>query len=163
MPDTKKKPAAKKTAANARFGFDPAELIRGEFDWVKKITTKIMVGNAKKVPEGPLYAVIGTANATEEGEGPYGPFQSLKGRFRALSLAGPNEGLKLAAGTVFLPDIAHDSIAAQLNDQTAIDFALIITKIDDDEINIGYRYGLREMKKPAENDPIVAMIEDMTS
>ncbi len=150
-----------KTEKKKNYGVNMADFVSNDFTIIKKITTKAMVGVVKKADEGPLYAVVGIASGIKTGSGQYDDWAALVGQFKCIPLQGDHKGKRFASGICFLPDVVQDGIAAEVNvgDGNSVQFAYIISKINDDDVMIGYRYGAEFLVKPAENDPLKLLAE----
>lgn len=142
-----------------KYGLDLSAFAGNDFQIVKKLTGKFLVGDIRKIEEGPLYAIVGIASDTKSGSGAYGEWLALLGQFKAIPLVGDNKGKKFASGSAFLPDVLLDGIAAQLTDGGSVQFAYYVTKIEDPDVARGYRFGAEMLVKPAENDPMKLLAE----
>lgn len=132
---------------------------------VNKISIKNMSLNVKalvkKMENGeslPILAVLGSASGLKTGESQFGTWVKLTGTFGAVDLI--NEDAEaFRSANLFLPDIALDMVvgALQAIESGSVNLGFELSVIADDTVNIGYRYGVRELMPLAENDPLVML------
>lgn len=123
---------------------------------VKKISTKLMVGDVRKHEEDYLYSVVGKVTGTKTGTSTYGPWLSFKGEFRAW-----NAKHIVESNIIFLPEILTIPLEVALENRQendSISFGVEILKIKTDS-TVGYEYQVRNIIPVKESN----MLEDMTT
>ena len=119
---------------------------------VKKLSTKLMCGNAKEHPEGVLYSIVGKVIGLKTGQSTYGVWTALKGEFQAW-----NETKSCKSNLCFVPDILTlqlEIALAEGNDD--ITFGVEILKKNNDS-TIGYEYEVRNIIPQKESN----LLEDL--
>jgi hypothetical protein len=106
---------------------------------VKKITSKLLVGNTASAKYGDLYNVLGSAISLKSGASSYGEWTALIGQFHAW-----NDKHSFSANMVFLPEVATIPIVIALKKGETVDFGIIVSKVKADNA-IGFEYVIRNI------------------
>jgi hypothetical protein len=126
----------------------------------KKLSTKSVVGNVKEIRkiaesgEGKhvdIMRVMGVAKKLQVGESDNGEWLAFKGNFEYINLI---TGESHVGSRCFLPAPIDSMVEAQLEGNTAVEFAFDITVVEVEESATGYEYGAKTILKPSENDPM---------
>ena len=133
---------------------------------IKKISTKVVAGNVKKLVIDGILAenggqmnvmrVMGNATAYKTGTSDNGDWTALRGQFKAIALCGDDEGKEYVSSVCFLPDVAMDMVLAQLMQEgvNGVEFAYDIHIVADEDSATGYVYGCNPLLAPSEDDPL---------
>jgi len=125
---------------------------------IKKLSIKTLIGAMKKPPEGEtvtLCRFAGIAKATKTGESNFGPWTALVGDFAGINL---ETGEVTRSPVLFAPEIMMQMILPEVEAGNTVDFVFDITATGDKTVAVGYRYGLKTVRAPSENDPLKALL-----
>jgi len=105
---------------------------------VKKISSKLMVGNIVKADNGYLYSIIGKVTGIKTGESNYGSWIGFKGEFEAW-----NDKVSCRSNLCFLPEIISIPLeVAVSNKDEDITFGIEIHKKENDSV-VGFEYEVK--------------------
>lgn len=130
---------------------------------ITKITVKNVCGSPDleailKAPNKQieLMDVYGLARKAIPGESQYGPYVKFSGSFKAVNL---DTGETVQSGALILPGTAQELLAGAFSDDaTEIKFGFKIgVKYDKESKGTGYSFVVTSLTEPAENDPLVAL------
>lgn len=123
---------------------------------LSKITSKAIVGNVAKAPDGELYNVFGIVHRSEIKQTNYGDSVLLIGSFKATR----PDGAAFISGKAYLPPIVADAIDGALaQSEGPVEFAVQCGKktVQKKDGTNGYEYTVRPLIDTAENSPIDAL------
>jgi len=115
---------------------------------VKKITSKLMVGNTKNAENGELYRVIGSAISLKTGTTSFGEWTALVGQFQAWT-----DDKKITSNILFLPEVATIPIAIAVKNGETVDFGLIVSKVEADNA-VGFEYTVQNIIPQKESNQL---------
>ena len=105
-----------------------------------------------------LARFMGSAQGIKTGVSDFGEWRALTGQFRAIALAGDNAGEVFDSTVCFLPDVALDLVASQIEGgANAVDFAFDISAVLDESVGVGYSYRATPLIEAAEESPIARL------
>lgn len=135
---------------------------------VKKLSTKVLVGNVKSylkdLQKGQvcdLFRVVGLARGTRSGSSNCGDFTALTGDFVAEAVTGDKAGQRFRTGQLFLPDVALGLIVPivdNLGKGDSVELAFMVGITPDDDSATGYIYVASFLQEPSANDPMEALL-----
>lgn len=128
----------------------------------RKLSTKTITGltvaqlreHASKVPNKPLYTIMGIATGKKAGESANGPWEALTGNFLAIN----HKGEKLRSGTLFMEKAAHELVSAALDVNESVEFGFNVMIREDESAATGYVYSAETIVEPTEDDPLEKML-----
>lgn len=115
---------------------------------VKKITSKLMVGNTKNADMGELYRVIGSAFSIKTGNTSFGEWTALVGQFQAWT-----DEREVNSNILFLPEVATIPIAMAVKNGETVDFGLIVAKVKADNA-VGFEYTVQNIIPQKESNQL---------
>jgi len=126
---------------------------------LKKIAVRTVFGDKAEILETvlsdktkshPLMRVVGVANGFKEGEGDYGAWKGLTGRFEATSA---KTGEVFNSPVCFLPEFAIDLIAGQFTEPGAVvKFALDIGAVYAADAATSYEFTVTPLTESADDE-----------
>ena len=126
---------------------------------LKKIAVRTVFGDKAEILETvlkdktkahPLMRVVGIANGFKEGEGDYGAWKGLTGRFEATSA---KTGEVFNSPVCFLPEFAIDLISGQFDDVTkAVKFAFDIGAVYAADAATSYEFTVNPLTEAADDE-----------
>lgn len=132
---------------------------------VKKLTVGKLVGKfVRDLPDNgtlELGQVVGLVRGTKSGTSNFGDWTALTGDFVFAPSHGPEKGKQFRSGTLFVPDVVLDlvtPIAMGLDRGGAVEIAFSIGAKADDKSTVGYTYTANFLRDPAENDPLLSLV-----
>lgn len=133
---------------------------------VKKISTKIVCGTVKAPKHGevrPLMRVGGMANGVKKGSTDKGDWIALTGSFvaRAYNEDGSLADDEYRAGTCFMPDVAVELIAGQIQEGVNVTFGFDINVKGDETAIVNYVYEAEPLIEAAEDDPMEQLADTL--
>lgn len=134
---------------------------------IRKITTKTVCGDVKKLVHGgtvtakntAIMRVLGHVQALKDGESDFGPWVAFIGTFEATNLL---TGEVYMSAKALLPGVIADLIEGQLkavqkdDPEATVQFAVEVTVSPDESVAIGYTYGVTPLIQRAA-DPLDAL------
>ena len=136
---------------------------------LKKISVKTVFGaiNVRETAVGvekPVMRVVGNITGAKTGESQYGPWLALKGSFLAVNL---ETGEEFRSSQCFLPESATDLAfnALQQDGVKSVDIAFDIgvKGTPPGKGQIGYEYTVTPLIAPAKSDPILSLMERIST
>jgi len=115
---------------------------------VKKITSKLMVGNTKTADYGELYSVIGLAINVQTGTTSFGEWTALVGEFEAW-----NDKMRVRSNKLFLPEVASIPITLALAKGDSVEFGIIVSKIEAENA-VGFEYTVKNIIPSKQNSAL---------